>query len=358
MKKVSVLHLSCLFMAIVSGIGCAAYTYHYHEANYDRRVERGTVLQSLQLDPLLEDTILALDPEQITEKEVKEVLSRGPTPRIINLHGGVPLVYQAIESFSKFLIAMGYPEAKIRNPRDGSYSYSPFKNSAEIAGIIAWYYEREGMPVMLVGHSAGGMITVRVLHELAGAFADKVAVWNPLTEEVEGRYSIIDPLTGVERPVVGLRVGYATAVGVGGLASLVSFHQWSMLGRFRTIPNTVEHFTGFYIVLDFIAGDFFGLVGPPNKYRAHGTAKVRNVKLPPSYNHVFVPASAHLAEHKPVRDWINTYVPTEEPELTVSFDTSSRNILWAADVWHSVKKQWCLEAQRLIRAKRNMKSDL
>jgi hypothetical protein len=114
----------------------------------------------------------------------------------------------------------------------------------------------------------------------------------------------------------------------------------------------VEHFTGFYIVLDFIAGDFLGLVGPPNKYRANGTAKARNVKLPPSYSHVFVPVTGHLAEHKPVRDWINRYVPTEEPELTVSFETSSINILWAADVWHSVKKQWCLEAQRLIRAKK------
>lgn len=350
-------HLSCLLVAIVSGSGCAFYTYHYREANYDERVEKGTVLQSLQLDPLLEDKILALDPEQITEKDIKEVLSQGPAPRITNLHGGAPFVFQAMESFSKFLIAMGYPEGKIRNPRDGTYSYSPFKSSAEIAGIIAWYYEREGMPVMLVGHSAGGMKTVRVLHELAGAFADKVAVWNPLTEEAEGRYAIIDPLTGVERPVVGLRVGYATAVGVGGLASLVP-GQWSMLSRFRTIPDTVEHFTGFYIVLDFIAGDFLGLVGAPNKYRANGTAKARNVKLPPSYSHVFVPVTGHLAEHKPVRDWINRYVPTEEPELTVSFETSSINILWAADVWHSVKKQWCLEAQRLIRAKRNMKSDL
>jgi len=27
-------------------------------------------------------------------------------------------------------------------------------------------------------------------------------------------------------------------------------------------------------------------------------------------------------------------------------------VLWAADVWHSVKKHWTLEAQRLIRAKR------
>jgi hypothetical protein len=61
MKRVS-WRLSCLLVAIVSGSGCAFYTYHYREANYDERVEKGTVLQSLQLDPLLEDKILALDP--------------------------------------------------------------------------------------------------------------------------------------------------------------------------------------------------------------------------------------------------------------------------------------------------------
>jgi len=27
------------------------------------------------------------------------------------------------------------------------------------------------------------------------------------------------------------------------------------------------------------------------------------------------------------------------------------NVLWAADVWFSIKKHWCIEAQRLIRAR-------
>ena len=29
----------------------------------------------------------------------------------------------------------------------------------------------------------------------------------------------------------------------------------------------------------------------------------------------------------------------------------SMNILWAADVWYSIKKHWVLEAQRFLRAK-------
>jgi hypothetical protein len=70
-----------------------------------------------------------------------------------------------------------------------------------------------------------------------------------------------------------------------------------------------------------------------------------------------VPVTAHLAKDGKIRDWINAYVPAERPELTAVFESSSQNILWAADVWHSVKKYWCFEAQVLIRAKRAMLGD-
>jgi hypothetical protein len=341
----------CLVLAALLFSGCASVEYRYRELTYEQRIEKHTVLQSLRLDPALEEQILALDPERLTEKDVREVLGRGPAPRIINLHGGIPLVYLAMESFSEFLVGMGYPEGKVRNPGDGTYSYSPYKSSAQLAGLIAWHYEKEGMPVMLVGHSMGGIQVVKVLHELAGAFSEEVAVWNPLTEEAEDRHAIIDPITGAERPVVGVRVGYATAVGAGGLARLL---QWGMLGKLRTIPDTVEHFTGFSIGLDLIGGDFLSLVRPANEYAGSGAARVRNVVLPAGYNHVTVPATADLAQDKRIRDWVNAYIPTDEPELTVEFEASSSNILWAADVWHSVKKQWCLEAQRLIRARRDL----
>lgn len=343
--------LACL--VLLSLTGCTSANYRYREATYEGTIRSGAVLQSIQADPAWAQEILALDPERITEKDVREALSRGPAPRIINLHGGIPLVYLAMESFAEFLIGMGYPEEKIRNPRDGTYSYSPYKRSAEIAGLIAWYYEREGMPLMLVGHSMGGIQAVKVLHELAGAFSANLAVWNPVTEEAEEREAIVDPLTGAVRPVVGLRLGYATALGAGGMARLFPT-QWIMMGRLRTIPDTVEHFTGFSIGLDLIGGDFLSLVGPANRYAAAGAARVRNVRLPAYYNHVTVPSTAHLVEHPAIRDWINAYVPgnTAAPPLEVGARTE--NIVFAADVWHSVKKQWCLEVQRLIRAKRNM----
>jgi hypothetical protein len=53
-------------------------------------------------------------------------------------------------------------------------------------------------------------------------------------------------------------------------------------------------------------------------------------------------------------DWINNYQPSDKsidkPLLNVRFDSDSRNILWAAEVWHSIKKHWVLELQRRIRA--------
>lgn len=333
--------------------GCAATNYTYRETFYDQDVEKGAVLQKFVLDPLIEDKILALDPEHITEKDIKEALSYAPAPRILNLHGGIYPVYLAMESFSQFLKGMGYPEAKLRNPRDGSYSHSCYENSEKLAGLIAWYYEKEGMRPMLIGHSQGGIQAVKVLHELAGAFTKSIPVWNPLTEKAENRYSVVDPVTGAEQQIIGMQVSYASAVGAGGLARFLP-NQWKMFGRLRTIPDTVLEFTGFYMGLDLLGGDLAGF-GSANKYRPAGNAKIRNVKLPVGYNHVGVPFTEHLAKTQEIRDWINNYIPSEEPELTVQFKASTTNILWAADVWHSIKKHWCLEVQHLILAKRNIK---
>lgn len=353
MKKI-VKILNLIALVVVSASGCATTSdYRYREPTYEGGIVPGAVLHSLRLDPELEDKILALDPERISEREIKEVLSHGPAPRIIILHGGVPLVFLAVGSFSKFLIEMGYPETKIRNPQDGGFSYSPYRNSDEVAGIMAWYYEREGMPVTLLGHSAGGLLAVKVLHVLAGTYGDRIAVWNPLTEESEKRYSILDPITGKQRPVVGVRVGYAGVVAAGGLARLLP-HYWTTLLRLRSIPDSVEHFTGGTIGVDFVGNDLFGLIPPFNRYFANGKAKVRNVDLPASYLHATVPVAMHLAKDPKIRDWMNNYQPSEHPELNVEFEGDTTNLLWAADVWHGIKKQWCLEAQRLIRAKRKL----
>jgi hypothetical protein len=241
--------------AAISLLGCATNPNGTIERTTEDRVERGKVLHSLNLEPALEDRILALDPDHISDYDVRLTLAAGPTPRIILVHASIYPVYLIMSSFATFLEGMGYPGEKLRDPADGAYSQSPYGSSERLAGEIAWYYEHDGVRPMIVGHSQGGMQAIKVLYTLAGAFERKVAVWNAATDAAEDRFSIVDPLDGSKRPVVGLSVTYATAVGAGGAAFMLP-NQWDMLLRLRTIPDTVDDFTGFAIQGDMIAVDF------------------------------------------------------------------------------------------------------
>lgn len=333
----------------IATAGCATRAPSGAESAPAGKPDAQGVLKSAVYDRALEDRILALDPERITEQDVRATLAHGPAPRIILLHGGVYPVHLVMISCGRFLTGMGYPESKIRHPGDQRWSHSPYEASDQLAGLVAWYYERDGMRPMLIGHSQGGIQAIKVLRELDGAYGDRIAVWNPLTDAAEDRTWIVDPLTGRERPVVGLSVAYASAVGAGGAALLLPNH-WSMAGRLRTVPDSVDEFTGFTIGLDFFAWTLPGSAETSN-YRATGKARVRNVILPASYNHVTVPVTHPLTRDPQVRDWINAYVPADA-EAAAASDPPGENVLWAADVWHSVKKHWSLEAQRLIRARR------
>jgi hypothetical protein len=309
-----------------------------------------SVLRAVSTEPSVEDRILSLDPDHVTEEEVRTTLAKGPAPRIINVHGGVYPVHLLMESFAQFLTGMGYPESKLRDVGDGSLSRSPYENSDMQAGLVAWYYEHEGLRPMLIGHSQGGIQVVKILHDLAGAFSTELTVYNPLTGEMESRTTIIDPLTGEVRPVVGLSVSYASAVGTGGWSLALPVH-WMVVSRIRTIPDTVEEFTGYRIALDLFAWDAPWTTDLKN-FHANGKAHVRNVELPAAYSHVFVPGTASLAESKPMRDWINAYDPDDPASSGPMPNGDTSNLLWAADVWHSIKRHWVLEAQRFIKARR------
>ena len=300
-------------------------------------------LDQAALDPVVEERILALDPERLSGEDVREVLAHASAPRIINLQGSVPVV--TMEPFAEFLITMGYPAARLARP-DGSYSYSSFVDARELAGTLAWYYEHEGMMPMLIGHSQGGMTAVKVLHELAGDLDVSVPVWNPIRGEAEPHTTIGDPITGRERPVIGLKVPFAAALATGKLPRLL-LGQWTMISRLHDIPDTVSEFTGFSLEWDAIAGNF----GSAEAYRALGTAQVRNVTLPAAASHLTLPRVAELARDSVTRDWIDRYAPgAAGPLPAASIDT--RNLLHAADLWYSIKKHWCLEAQRMVRARR------
>jgi len=315
-----------------------------------RAVTPGSVLRSLTIDPAVEARILALDPNHISDDDVRNALAKGPTPRIFAIHGGVYGVYLLMESFGRFVTGMGYPEPMIRDAGDGAYSRSPYEDSAQQAGEIAWYYEHEGVRPMLVGHSQGGIQVVKILHELAGTFGAERRVFNPLTRQFEERTTIVDPLTGRERPVVGISVSDASVVGTGGWALALPVH-WKVVPTIRSIPDTVDEFTGYRIGLDLFAWDAPGLENVKT-FHPYGKAIVRNVTLPAEYSHVFVPDTAQLALSAPMRAWINAFDPDNIAGLAPLPDGNANNVMWAADIWHSIKKHWCLEAQRLLRAPR------
>ena len=301
------------------------------------------------LDATLEQRILALDPEHLTADDVK-TLAEGPAPHVMLLHGGIYPVHLLMANFGRFLTGMGYPEAQIRDPGDREWSYSPYEESAQLAGLVAWYYERDGMRPMMIGHSQGGIQIVKVLRELNGKMSNSIPVWNPVTRSAEPRTTITDPLTGRERPVVGLSISYASVVGAGGAAFLLP-NQWNMAGRLRSIPDSVDEFTGFLIGLDMIAWTVPG--SDEDRFRENGTARVRNVELPAIYNHITVPVTRDLPHDPQVREWIEAYVPGTNADPSSLPIEAQLHVLWAADVWYSVKKHWCLEAQRLIRARRD-----
>ena len=331
-------------IVLVALAGCA--TQPFDQTNTGRESLRGTAMP----DRATVERLLALDPEHLSDSDVRDVLAKGPTPRIILLHGGVYPVHLVMISFGRFLTGMGYPEAKIRDPGNGDWSYSPYARTEQIAGLVAWQYEHDGLHPMMVGHSQGGLAAVRILKDLAGQSGNDIRVFNPLTNTLEDRTTIVDPLTGKTRPVVGVSASYASAIGAGGWA-LVLPNWWENLETLRKIPDTVEDFTGYFIAVDLVA---LSLPGNPldKPYESNGTAHVRNVTLPASYNHVVAPLAHQLAEDPIVRDWINAYVPGDKPDESTLPPGAAGHVLWAADVWYDIKKHWCLEAQRWVRAQR------
>jgi hypothetical protein len=341
---------AALAIALVLG-GCASAPVARRDLGVAASPDRGpqAVLGAMALDLQLEARILALDPEHVSDSDVRQVLALGPTPRIVTLHGGIYPVHLLMESFARFLAGMGYPPHKLKHPGDGRLSHSPYENSLQIAGLVAWYYECEALMPMMVGHSQGGIQLVKVLHDLAGDGVSQIAVWNPLTDAAEPRVTIVDPFTGAPRPVVGLKIGYASVVASGGAALLLP-NQWSMARRLRTIPDAVDEFTGYALAVDLVAWDLPGAGAP---YQARGAARVRNVELPAHYSHVFVPQTAHLARSAAMRDWLNAYRP-DQPTPAPIPTPSADNSLWAADVWFHIKKHWVMEAQKVVRAQRDL----
>ena len=152
------------------------------------------------------------------------------------------------------------------------------------------------------------------------------------------------------RPAIGEPESYASALGAGGW-SLILPNQWDDFTSLRKIPDTAVEFTGFDIDDDPFALSF---PGTPFEvpYVAAGTAKVRNVALPTTTSHVLAPLSRDFLDDAPVRRWIDDYVPGRAPRADDPPGGAAGQARWAADGWHSIKKHWVLELQRMVRAER------
>src|SRR5688572_8177629 len=105
-----ILILMLLGVATLAGAGCATYNRQGLDSQQAREIESTYAARKDVLTPDLSARILVLDPEHVTDVQIREVLARTPAPRIINIHGGVFPVHTRMISFSKFLIGMGYPE--------------------------------------------------------------------------------------------------------------------------------------------------------------------------------------------------------------------------------------------------------
>jgi hypothetical protein len=257
-------------------------------------------------------------------------------PRVIALHGSVPIV--TMEPFADFLEAMGYPPDRLAH--NGRRTTSSRIDSRRLAGELAWHYERDGVMPVVVGHSQGGMVVIRMLHDLAGTRGrEPIPVWNPASDAPEPRTTIVDPRTRATREVADLRIEFAAALATGSLPRIV-LGQWGMLPLLRDVPDSVRRFTGFAIPFDPIAGT----LADPAPFHATGSAEVRNVVLPTSTSHIGLPNMAHLAQQPATRAWIEAYRPDGDAAWPANADVT--NLVQAAELWFAIRRAWCESAQR------------
>jgi len=263
--------------------------------------------------------LLAIDPDRISEQHVHELLALAPAPRVLLFKGSLGA---DMESFGTFLQRMGYPAQQLRNPANGRFSYSLRWNGCScvecesLVTSLSQDASSKGIAAVLVGHSGGGVTVGRILHLLA---ADAAAPRLPFAATL-GTGSLL-----------------RWAPGFPGCAADVP-----QLGR---VPASVTAFTGYRI-----AGDpFTSLLGFGDYRAAEGgdpPAQVRNVLLSAQVSHVRAFEVDGYAEHPQLRAWINDYQPGSKAPPPDVPGLDLRNLRHAADLWHSLKKHWALEARQ------------
>lgn len=258
--------------------------------------------------------ILKLDPSHLSETDVHDVLSQAPAPRVFCFNGSVPIV--TMDPFAKFLAGLGYPEASLADPENGKHSYTSHGSVGPITDKVLAASRENGMSPILIGHSQGGAMVVRILHELQKRKSDE-------------------------------KISFAAAIGTGKFMRAL-LGQWNTLRILREIPDTAENFSGYQLSGDIIGSDM-PLLAPAGEYKPTGNAHVRNVHVAKG-SHLRIPVTDHLAADPVTRSWVQNYVrSSEEWPAEPNLRANTENLLFAADIWYDIKKNWCLELQNWIR---------
>ena len=232
-----------------------------------------------------------------------------------------------------------------------SFSHSSFADSEQLAGELAWYYENDGMMPMLIGHSQGGMLAIRVLYELAGAFHESIDVWNPSTGESEQRTTIRDPLTGQHaagRRASRFRMRRRSPPASCRACCSDNGRCSASCARSRT---SVDEFTGF---IDPVGSDRRHASREASPTARPDRREVRNVRFAGMARAISDCRNAQGARDQSGDARLDRRVSTgrcdRRSPAVDGIDT--RNLVHAADIWFSIKKHWCVEAQRMIRQRR------
>ena len=255
-----------------------------------------------------------------------------------------------MKSFGEFLVGMGYPEsAASAIPTTARGRTVPTRTPSAWPDRLPGTTRATACRPMIIGHSQGGMQAVKILHVLAGDYGASVPVWNPLTDFPENRTSIVDPMHRRTQPVVGLRVAYVS-VGRRRRRRVPPAQPVEPAGQ---AAHDSRHRRGIHRLFD--RPRLLGVDACRGSMRraisaTAARANVRNVTLPAAIQ----PRGRSGRRRPPAttgeRGLDRGLRPGAQPAAAAG--GSAENILWAADVWCSVKKYWVIEAQRLIRAKR------
>ena len=216
------------------------------------------VLGALALDLQLEARILALDPERVSDSDVREVLAlradAAHRRRCTAASTGAP----ADGVVLAFPGRHGLSVAQAQASRRRTSVAQPLREQPADR-------RADRLVLRARGHDADDGRPQPGRHPAGEGAARPGRRWRDADPGVEpanrrGRAAHDDRRSlyrHAQRPVVGLKIGYASVVASGGAALLLP-NQWSMVRRLRTIPDTVDEFTGYALAVDLVAWDMPG----------------------------------------------------------------------------------------------------